>query len=83
VAVAAEADRLEAQLNALSGPADAARSDSPATVTVRQAINQARGIATGKAGWRTLGDWWFGTSIESSWQALHRASEQLVMMQPP
>jgi hypothetical protein len=50
VAVAAEADRLEAQLDALPSPAKAGQSDSTAAATIRQAINQARALATGKAG---------------------------------
>jgi hypothetical protein len=50
---------------------------------VRQAIAQARQIAASKTGRHTISDWWNGTSIESSWQALHRASEQLVTVQPP
>lgn len=81
VAVAAEADQLEAQLDALPSTAKAGQSDSTAAATIRQAINQACVIATGKAGWHTLGDWWFGTSIEASWQALHHAAEQLVALQ--
>ena len=83
VVVVAEADRLETQLNALPKPADAPQSDSPEAAAIRQTINLARGIAIRKTGWHTLGDWWFGTSIESSWQALHRAAEQLVAVQPP
>ena len=83
VAVVAEADRLETQLNAaLAKPAEAPNPDPAAVASIQQAINQARDIAIGKTGWHTLGDWWFGTSIESSWQALHRADEQLVTVQP-
>lgn len=81
VAVAAEADRLEAQLNAVPKPADPPGSDPPAAENARQAIAQAREMAMRKTGRHTLGDWWFGTSIESSWQALHRAAEQLVTVQ--
>lgn len=82
VAVAAEADRLEAQLNAALEPAEVWQQPN-AEPAIRHAIDQARQIATGKAGWRALSDWWFGTSIEASWQALNRAAEQLVMVQSP
>jgi hypothetical protein len=83
VAAAAEADRLDAQLNVARESAEARLHESPAAVSaIRRAIEQAREVATGKTGWKTLADWWFGTSIESSWQALHRAAEQLVMVLP-
>jgi len=105
VAVASEADRLEAQLDAAvsadarypglapgllpaggpagtlpGGPASEAPVPGPAA-TILSAIQQARAIATGNPE-RRLRDWWFGTSIESAWQALHLAAEQLVMVQP-
>jgi hypothetical protein len=84
VAVAAEADRLGAQLAAALDSPDGPQHDPSAVLVIRRAIDQARQIATGKVSWwRTLPDWWYGTSIESSWQALHRAAEQLVMVQPP
>jgi hypothetical protein len=89
VAVASEADRLEAQLDdaiaaavlegdrSAAGPAAA----GTAVAVARSAVARARAIATGRAEHR-LRDWWYGTSIESAWQALHLASEQMVMAQP-
>jgi hypothetical protein len=80
VTVLGEADRLEHQLDAAleaaHGPA------SSKEHTIRDALQRARTAATGKPEKR-LRDWWFGTSIESAWQALHLAQEWLVTLQTP
>ena len=101
VTVAAEADRLEAELDAAvsvaqgsvfpgsASPADglAGLSEEPDTQTraqaetaIRSAITQARQIVANYRG-LSIRDWWFGTSIESAWQALHLAREHLVVVQ--
>jgi hypothetical protein len=81
VTVLGEADRLDAQLASALPATDSAASPSPSVDAIRQAIDRARTIAHGKST-RGLFDWWYGTSIESAWQALHRAQEELVMVLP-
>ncbi|MEP7023690.1 MAG: hypothetical protein ABJB47_07740 [Actinomycetota bacterium] len=80
VSVASGADRLDAQLDAALAATGQASGTGPAA-TARDAICRARAIATGTAK-RGLRDWWYGTSIESAWQALHLAAEQLAAVQP-
>jgi hypothetical protein len=81
--VAGEADWLEAQLNAALKCAQERQPDAEVIESaIRRSIKQARDTASRKTGWRTLADWWFGTSIESGWQAVHHASELLVRIQP-
>src|SRR5450432_3731057 len=82
VSVASEADRLEAQLSAARAAPDAPGSGAGPAVIAEDAIERARAIATGTPQ-RRLRDWWYGTSIESAWQALHLAAEQLPAVQPP
>jgi hypothetical protein len=76
-----EADRLDALLTSALPASDSAASPSPRVDAIRQAIEAARTIAGGKSSSRLV-DWWSGTSIESAWQALHRAQEELVMVLP-
>jgi predicted RNA-binding Zn ribbon-like protein len=76
-----EADRLDAQLASALPASDSAAPLSPRVDAIRQAIDGARTVAKGKSS-RGLVDWWYGTSIESAWQALHRAQEELVMVLP-
>jgi hypothetical protein len=81
VTVLGEADRLDAQLASALALSDPAASPSPRVDAIRQAIDGARTIAGGKSN-RGVVDWWYGTSIESAWQELHRAQEELVMLLP-
>jgi hypothetical protein len=82
VSVASEADRLEAQLSAAqAAPGAQAPWAGPGAIAA-DAIDRARAIATGTPQ-RRLRDWWYGTSIESAWQSLHLAAEQLTAVQPP
>lgn len=81
VTVLGEADRLDAQLASALPASDSTASPSPRVDAIRQAIDEARTIADGKSS-RWSFDWWYGTSIESAWQALHRAQEELVMVLP-
>lgn len=80
VAALGEADRLDTRL------ASALRGSDPAVLSaegeaIRQDIAAARAIAKGKpSNW--LLDWWYGTSIESAWQVLHRSQEELMMLLP-
>src|SRR5450432_2560311 len=82
VSVASEADRLEAQLSAARAAPDAPGSGAGPAVIAEDAIERARAVATGTPQ-RRLRDWWYGTSIESAWQSLHLAAEQLPAVQPP
>ena len=81
VTVLGEADRLDAQLASALAVSDPATSPSPRVNAIQQDIDGARTIAGGRSS-RRVADWWFGTSIESAWQALHRAQEELVMVLP-
>lgn len=76
-----EADRLDALLTSALPASDSAASPSQRVDAIRQALEAARTIAGGKSS-SGLVDWWSGTSIESAWQALHRAQEELVMVLP-
>jgi hypothetical protein len=82
VSVSSEADRLEAQLSAARAAPDAPGPGAGPAVIAADAIDRARAIATGPPQ-RRLRDWWYGTSIESAWQSLHLAAEQLPAVQPP
>jgi hypothetical protein len=82
VSVASEADRLEAELGAARAAAGAAGLWDGAASIASDAIDRARSIATATPQ-RRLRDWWYGTSIESAWQSLHLAAEQLPAVQPP
>src|SRR5229473_4283757 len=80
VAVTSEADRLNAQMNAaLAAGGGQAAGGAPATA-VREALARAQEAAASPS--RRLRDWWSGSSIETAWQALHLASEQLMLMLP-
>ena len=72
---------MDALLASALQAADSAASPSPSVDAIRQAIQKARTIADGKSS-SGLVDWWSGSSIESAWQALHRAQEELVMVLP-
>jgi hypothetical protein len=79
--VLGQAHRLETQLASVLSRPDSASTQSPSVDAIRQAIDVARTIANGtSSNW--LVDRWSGTSIESAWQALHRAQEELMMVLP-
>jgi hypothetical protein len=82
VSVVSEADRLEAQLSAAGAVPGAPGPGAGAAAIAADAIGRSRAIATGPP-LRRLRDWWYGTSIESAWQSLHLAAEQLLVVQPP
>jgi hypothetical protein len=81
VSVASEADRLEAQLSAAQAAPGAQVPWAGPGAIAADAIDRARAIATGTPQ-RRLRDWWYGTGIESAWQSLHLAAEQLPAVQP-
>lgn len=80
VGVLAEAERINHDLSALPGGAPSTQHQE-----ITDLLDQAREVANGKVPKKQrpngAWDWWNGTSIESAWQALHLAQEQLLSLE--
>ena len=83
--VASTALRLNAQLNNAIAEGGQQLAGAVPAATAHDAIERAQAVAAVPTGAWPLGrlrDWWSGASIETAWQALHLAGEQLALMQP-
>ena len=81
-AVLRQAARLTDELEALT-PQTPASSSQIQITQVRKRIGAAQAIALGKARpWARLRDWWTGNSVETAWDHLQTAREDLFLVEP-
>jgi hypothetical protein len=78
-----QADRLRNELRTV--PADALAAVSPALVEqVQKHLTEAREIAEhAPRKWETLRSWWTGNAIETAWNHLQTAREDLLLIAAP